>query len=94
MWNGRGGGFTYAHEPVDKTDPWNGAWAVDIGTPNGARHPVGVAWRRDYSRGTVIVNPHWSRSQTVKLGGTYHTMAGSTVGSVTLPPTTAVILRR
>ena len=30
VWNGRGGGFSYAHEPDDGVDSWDPAWATSI----------------------------------------------------------------
>jgi hypothetical protein len=50
------------------------------------------AFRRDYSAGTVIVNPTQT-TQTFNLGATYTTPTGSPVTSVTLAPTSATILR-
>jgi len=94
VWNGKGGGFSYSHEPIDKVDPWNPAWATYIGKPTGARYQVGRAWRRNYSGGTVIVNPDWAKSQTVKLGGSYRTIDGRTVKSITVKPASAAILSK
>ena len=55
-------------------------------------YPVGNgAYRRDYSTGTVIVNP-MQTTQTFNLGATYLTPSGSSVSSVTLAPTSAAIL--
>jgi len=92
VWNGQGGGFSYAHEPDDGVDAWNPAWTTSLGTPTGARYQVGVSWRRDYSGGTVVVNPDPSSAQTVDLGGSYQTIAGATVSSITLQPHTAALL--
>src|SRR5919108_376299 len=47
--DGRGGGFIFG--PTDPVEPWNPAWTTDIGTPLAARYQVGVAWRRDFTRG-------------------------------------------
>jgi hypothetical protein len=94
VWNGRGGGFSYAHEPTTNLDPWHPAWTTDIGKPSGSRYQVGLAWRRNYSKGTAIVNPDPKRAQTVSLGGRYRTITGTTVTSVTLQPRSAAILLR
>ena len=69
-WNGRGGGF-YWH--LSTSDPWNPAWTTDIGTPSGAMYAVGGGWRRNYSAGTVIVNPSAASAQTFNLGASYTT---------------------
>ena len=84
VWDGSGGGFFW--QSNDGSDPWNPAWTTDIGTPQAARYQVGVGWRRQYSAGTALVNPHYSSAQTFSLGGSYLTPSGSTVTSVTLPP--------
>ena len=78
--------------PADYLDPWNPAWTTDIGTPLGARYQVGAAWRRDYSAGTVIVDPDPVNAQTVSLGATYTTLAGQNVTSITVQPDSAAIL--
>ena len=56
-WNGSGRG-SYYWMPTDSSDPWNPAWTTPIGSPSGAMYAVGSGWRRDYSGGTVIVNPN------------------------------------
>jgi Hypothetical glycosyl hydrolase family 15 len=91
QWNGGGGGFVY---DTASGDPWNPEWTTDIGTPSGSKYQVGVGWRRDYTSGTVILNPSPSSSQTFSLGGTYLRADGSAVTSVTLGPTSALILKR
>ena len=46
-------------EPSDPEaqDPYAPGWTADVGTPVGARFQVGSAWRRNFSGGTVVVNP-------------------------------------
>jgi hypothetical protein len=62
-----------------------------VGSPLGARYRVGLAWRRDFSRGTVVVNPS-TTTQTVELGALFVGEGGSAVTSVTLQPADAAIL--
>jgi hypothetical protein len=92
-WNGKGGGFVW-HQ--SNADPWNPAWTTDIGAPSGAMYAVGSGWRRDYTRGTVIVNPNKPTGSriTFKLGRKYVTPGGQTVTSVRLQPVTAMILKK
>ena len=92
-WNGKGGGFVWHQR---QPDPWNPAWTTDIGTPSGAMYAVGSGWRRDYTGGTVIVNPNKPTGSpiTFNLGGSYITPGGQTVTSVTLQPVTAMILKK
>jgi hypothetical protein len=92
VWDGKGGGFTLAHEPVDTREVWNPAWTITIGKPMGNRFQVGLAWRRNYSGGTVVVNPDWKKTQTVSLGHQYATPDGKDVTSITLAPDSAAIL--
>jgi hypothetical protein len=89
-WNGSGGAFVYHMD----ADPWNPEWTMDIGQPSGGKYQVGAGWRREYTNGTVILNPSPSASQTFSLGGTYKRADGTAVTSVTLQPTTALILSK
>jgi Hypothetical glycosyl hydrolase family 15 len=91
-WNG--GPSALAFEPAQEaTDPWNSEWTADLGAARGARYQVGLAWRRDFAEGTVVVNPSSSSSAVVALGGTYLLPDGSPVTTITLAPMTAAILR-
>jgi hypothetical protein len=90
-WNGtRHGAYFWDPRP---NDPWAADWTMDIGTPSGAMYPVGMgAFRRDYSGGTVVVNPTLG-TQAIDLGGTYRAYDGTAVTSVTLGATSAAIFR-
>lgn len=91
-WNGGGGAFIYMTR--DGSDPANSAWTKSIGLPVGAKQQIGVGWRRTYSNGIVVVNASSTTSQTFRLGGTYLTPSGAAVSSVTIGPTTAMILQQ
>jgi hypothetical protein len=82
-WNGAGGMFGYEVSPAyTGPDPWNAAWTTDIGTPTGAKYQIASdVWRRDYTRGVVIVNPTLAPFTTT-INGTSHIIA----------PTDALIL--
>ena len=92
-WNGKSGGFFW-HQ--SNAHPWNPAWTANIGSPSGAMYAVSSGWRRNYTGGTVIVNPNKPTGSpiTFKLGRKYKTPAGNTVTRVTLKPVTAMILAR
>ena len=45
-----GGASAVLFEGESGGDPTSVDWMTDIGTPRGARYPVGAAWRRDYTR--------------------------------------------
>ena len=80
-WNGAAGSvFIYK---AGSTDPTNGAWTADIGKPTAAKVQVGVGWKRDFTGGTVLLNPSPSVSQTFTVNGTNYTLG----------PTTARILK-
>jgi hypothetical protein len=89
-WNGAGG--SYMFDPFDNSDPWNAAWTTNIGTPAAAKQQIGSGWMRRYTGGMALVNPSPSVSQTFQLGGTYLSPTGQSVTSVTLAPTTGLIL--
>jgi hypothetical protein len=91
VWDGSGGGYIF--EPRNQADPWNPAWTTPVGKPSGPRRRVGVGWRRKYTRGTVLVNPDPTTSQTFSLGRTYLDSNGARVTSVMLQPVTGMILR-
>jgi hypothetical protein len=89
-----GGSSALIFEPAQgSVDPWNAEWTVDLGAATGARYQVGSAWRRNFAGGTVVVNPTAGSSATVSLGASYLMPDGSPVTTVTLAPTTGVILR-
>jgi hypothetical protein len=88
-WNGGGSSFIYE---VAGADPWASDWTKNIGTPGAAAYAVGAGWRRDYSGGTVLVNPSSSASQTFDLGDAYLAPDGSSVRSVILAPTSGIVL--
>ncbi len=86
------GALMYEFSDPEAQDPYSPVWTADIGSPAGARFQVGLAWRRNYSGGTVVVNPTTS-TVTVELGQTYLEPDGTPVSSVTLGPTTGAVLR-
>ena len=90
-WNGKGGGFFWQMNDTSSR-PLEPRLDDHIGTPTAARYQVGVGWRRDYSGGTVLVNPSPTTAQTFNLGASYNTPSGTSVTTVTLQPTTAMIL--
>lgn len=92
-WNGRTGASIFVPQE-DSTDHWLPRATVEIGRPDGVRRVVadGVH-RRDYTHGTVLVNPTTS-ARTVAVSGGYRTLAGRPVTSVRLGPASATILRR
>ncbi|MDP8930425.1 MAG: putative glycoside hydrolase family 15 protein [Actinomycetota bacterium] len=74
-------------------DPWARAWTAEIGTPIERRRAVQGAWRRDFTGGTVLVNPSSTRRVTVTLEPGF-VRRGAPVSEVTLRPTRGLILKR
>ena len=88
-WNGDSSAYMFT---CGTTDPSNPAWTTSIGQPLDVKMQVGVGWQRSYSGGVVVLNPSPTNTQTFSLGGSYIDPSGATVTSVTLQPTTAMIL--
>jgi hypothetical protein len=65
--------------------------ALQLGAPTGSYFRTGAAYRRQFSGGTVVVNPSLS-SVRVDLGGQYVAADGTTVAAVTLGPTSGAVL--
>jgi len=68
------------------------AWTLNLGQPVAAKYQVGIGWRRDFTGGTVVIDPASGGSQTFALGGTYLLPDGTQVTSVTLQSGSALIL--
>jgi len=78
-WNGCGGAFVYTVTPAytSRVSPWNEAWTADLGTPRGPKRLIATkVWRRDFSKGTVVVNPT-KRPVTTTVGGRRHRIGPS-----------------
>ncbi len=57
--------FRYAHHSA-YNQPWlYGNYYLELGEPLGARYQVGDEWHRDFTNGTVIVNPLTHTSKIV-----------------------------
>jgi hypothetical protein len=65
--------------------------ALKLGVATGSYFRVGAAYRRQFSAGTVLVNPTLSPLR-VELGAVYLTADGASVTAVTLEPTSGQIL--
>ncbi len=90
-WNGRPGSAVIYRPDPDLVDSYSPEWTTDVGTPTGNRYAVGGGWRRDFSGGTVLVNPSGG-SVTFSLGGNYRMPDGSVVSTVTLGSASGLVL--
>jgi hypothetical protein len=82
-WDGVHGAFGYCINPCYTAgDSWNINWASDLGAPKTVKTQLQTGvWRRDFTKGIVVVNTTLS-SFTTTINGTAHTIA----------PTDALIL--
>jgi hypothetical protein len=86
------GALIFQFSDPEAQDPFAPGWTTDVGTPVGARFQVGAAWRRNFTGGTVVVNPSAS-PVTVELGQAYLRADGTSATAVTLGPTSGAVLR-
>jgi Hypothetical glycosyl hydrolase family 15 len=92
-WNGGSSALVFEPTTPEAQDPYFADWTTEIGAPTGARVRVGVAWKRVFANGIVVLDPSPSTPQTVNLGGNYVLPDGTTGSTVTVRPTEAVVLR-
>jgi hypothetical protein len=93
-WKPGRGTFFYTDDYVAKSDPWRLVNAPNIGRPIARRRRIGVGVKRTFSNGTVVVNPSPSEPQTFVFQREYLMPDGTRTRSVTLPPTSGLVLRR
>ncbi len=76
-------------------EDWWAGYDTDLGDALGARYDLanGVI-RRDFTRGTVLMNVPDTSTQTVSLGAGYRDLDGVERSSVTLGPGTGAVLLR
>jgi hypothetical protein len=94
QWKPGRGAFFYTDNPSGKGDPWRLVALPEIGRPTGPARPVGVGLRRIFGDGTVVVNPSPSESQSFGFQRKYVMPGGATTRSLTLPPTSGLVLRQ
>jgi Hypothetical glycosyl hydrolase family 15/Bacterial Ig domain len=70
---------------------WRG-YATDLGDAKGGRYQWNGVWRRDFTRGFVLLNEPGASTKTLSLGGSYKNTAGNTVTSVTLGAARGAVL--
>jgi Hypothetical glycosyl hydrolase family 15 len=92
-WSGGSSALVFEPTTPEAQDPYAAQWTTDLGAPKGARVKVGVAWKRSFAGGVVVLNPSPTRTQTVDLGGRYVLPNGTAGSTVTVGPTDAVLLR-
>lgn len=84
---------------MNKSTGWPTTWwsgnDVNLGNPRpGTHYRWSGLFRRDFTRGFVLVNEPGSPTTTVSLGGTYQRLDGTLVSSVTVNAADGVVLRK
>ncbi|MBI2426558.1 MAG: hypothetical protein HYV34_01810 [Candidatus Kerfeldbacteria bacterium] len=88
---GKGDKSAYVYNEYDKKDPFGAElpypwyWNVNYGAPVGTYTKDGGVYLREFERAKILVNPG-TTAQEVQLGGTYTTLDGTSVTSVTMQP--------
>jgi Hypothetical glycosyl hydrolase family 15 len=75
-------------------DNWRPEYDVRLGAPLGRRYLSNGVWRRDFTRGTVLVNEPGDPTRRVVLGVGYRDLAGTPRRAVTLGSAAAEVLLR
>jgi hypothetical protein len=83
-----------ANEAAGAPSDWWSGYDVKLGRPLGGRYARGGVWRRDFSRGSVLLNEPGSTTHTVRLGSGYRDLSGRACRSVRLPASSGAVLVR
>jgi hypothetical protein len=76
-------------------DDWWRGWETDLGTPLGSRYEWHGVKRRDFERGSVLVNPPDAPTRTLEVGRDSYGLDGAPLARVKLDARDgAVLLRR
>ncbi|MDA0183009.1 putative glycoside hydrolase family 15 protein [Solirubrobacter phytolaccae] len=79
-----GNGISAIANDASTTPLWAG-YTVDVGTPNTGRYQVATGtWRRDFTRGIVLVNEPYRATRTITVPDGYRDLDGVPRTSVTL----------
>ncbi len=83
-----------ANDAYGTPDNWWKGFETELGDPAGPRYQSGGVWRRDFARGTVLVNEPGSPARTVSLGAGFHDVDGVARSSVSLGSASGAVLLR
>ncbi len=72
---------------------WWSAYDTDLGDATSGRYLWNGVWRRDFTRGIVLLNEPGGTTKTLGLGGTFTTTSGQPVSSVTLGASRGAVLK-
>jgi Hypothetical glycosyl hydrolase family 15 len=93
-WKPGQGVFFYADNYAGKGDPWSAVATPAIGRPLERKHPVGVGFRRAFTKGVVILNPSPSVSQTFAFKHRYALSNRTDARTISLRPASGLVLPR
>lgn len=82
------------NQKIHNSSEWWTGYDIDLGAPLGPMTNWKGLLRRDYSGGTVLVNPPEAPVRTVSFSNPLGTLDGSTITSITLPPKRGAVLRK
>jgi hypothetical protein len=90
-WNGGPSALVFEPSSPEAQDPYDPTWTISIGKPRGPKKLVAGVWRREYTRGVVVVNPAETPA-AVRLGGAFVRKGAGVVTAVRLAPATGLVL--
>ena len=73
------------------TNAWSG-YSTNLGDATSGRYQWNGVWRRDFTRGFVLLNEPGASTKSLALGGTFKNTAGNSVSSVTLGAAQGAVL--
>lgn len=73
-------------------DDWFPGYSVNLGTPLGGRTYTNGVFQRNFTNGIALLGEPGLATQTINLPGTYITLDGASVNSVTLTGSQGIIL--
>jgi hypothetical protein len=80
--------------PATRPDSYWKGYDVELGAALGKRYLQNGVWRRDFERGTVLVNEPGEPRRSVSFGSSLRDVSGERHASVTLGPAAGAVLLR
>ncbi len=88
-------GYSFLPPVAASVQPYEALWEISVGQPLSAYYALNNVYQRDFTDGKVLVNPTDSgQTFNVPLGGSYRTIDGQTVTSISLAPKSGTILTK
>jgi hypothetical protein len=79
---------------ASRPDNWWKGYDVQLGDALGKRYLKDGVWRRDFQRGSVLVNEPGEPNRTIQVGPSLRDLAGASRSSLTLGPASGAVLLR